>query len=68
MQINGRTEFNIYTYEEWDRSLISYTWIFSLKHGDQVGLKVMEGLIVVIPNFCRATFSGQLIKLAEKIQ
>ena len=63
VQINGETDFNIYTYEDLDGSSISYTWIFSLKNSDQVNLKVMDGLIVGLPNYCRATFSGQLIKL-----
>ena len=63
VQINGETEFNIYTNDDLDGSSISYTWIFSLKNSDQVNLKVIDGLIVGLPNYCRATFSGQLIKL-----
>ena len=59
VQINGKREFDIYTYEEGNRSLLSYTWIFRLAKDDQVQLKLIEGAICSH----RATFSGQLIKL-----
>jgi len=61
VQINGEIEFYIYNYEEGNRSLLSYTWMFLLAQGDEVRLYIVDGAIAVSH---RATFSGQLIKLS----